>query len=43
MLLHSASDGALTQLYAGTTPEGEQLSGKVSSEVELPMLAQCLF
>ena len=28
--LHPASYGALTQLWAGTSPEGVELGGKVS-------------
>jgi hypothetical protein len=35
-MLYGASDGALTQLWAGTSPEGLGLSGKVCNFCILP-------
>jgi hypothetical protein len=35
MLLWPAPYGALSQLYAGTTPEGAKLSGKARSSILL--------
>ena len=35
MFFHDVSYGALTQLYAGTTAEGANLNGKVSSHLSL--------
>jgi hypothetical protein len=31
-MLHPVEFGALTQLYAGTSPEGADMNGKVCSE-----------